>query len=394
MDRSKLNKLLQKEMTRKDFLSVTALSVVSVIGIVGVIAELVSHAEGPYKSASPQSGTLTGGAKIVANTTALDSESVEFEPTTTSSQAMTIGVSMGYDPQLFDASDSGLSQYKIIKADGFYGVRQETPYPGVTNNEGTIKAALAAGLDVLLIIDNYQTGDGVEAFTAFCSEVVSMYAPLGIHHYEVLNEQNGNDNWDSATNTVNPAAYATLLKSVYAAIKAVDSSATVVLGGLAVFMDGDGTNEGGGNYSGSCLPGTFMTDFYAATGGTSEGYFDALGIHPYPGNQLPTTSNNWGVFLNPPGEAGYYGASVRSIMVSNGDSAKQMWITEYGSETDVISDSLEAQIYTNGISLAKAMGYVGAFYCFNWNDDADGDYGLNDTNYNPKPALAAVEAFL
>jgi hypothetical protein len=389
----KYKKLLDKEMDRKEFLKFSAIALISLFGVAGAISKLLSAAESPYASSDAEAGKLTGTATLVTNSSSATGKDVEFEAPITST-GMHIGVSMGYDPTLFGASDSGLSQYKIIKADGFYGVRQETPYPGVTNNQGTIEAALAAGLDVLLIIDNYQTSDGVAAFTSFCTSVVSMYAPKGIHHYEILNEQNGNDNWNSAQNYVNPAGYAELLKSVYPAIKAADPEATVVLGGLAVFMDGDGTNEGNGNYLGSCLPGTFMTQFYSTTGGTSEGYFDALGIHPYPGNQLPTTGNNWGVFLNPPGENGYYGESVRAIMVANGDTNKQMWITEYGSDTSSISDTLEAQIYTNGLTLAKGMSYVGAFYCFNWNDDVDGDYGMVDSSYNAKPALAAVEAFL
>jgi hypothetical protein len=61
MDKTKLKKLLKQEMTRKDFLSVTALAVVSAIGIGGVIKEVISRAEGPYSSANPRAGARTGG---------------------------------------------------------------------------------------------------------------------------------------------------------------------------------------------------------------------------------------------------------------------------------------------------------------------------------------------
>jgi hypothetical protein len=91
MDKSKLKYLLKKEMTRKDFLSVTALAVISVIGIGGVIAELISHAEGRYTSGNPKTGTLAGGAKTVASTTALGSEEVQFEGASTSTIAPPTG---------------------------------------------------------------------------------------------------------------------------------------------------------------------------------------------------------------------------------------------------------------------------------------------------------------
>jgi hypothetical protein len=386
----KYKKLFDKEMDRKQFLKFSAIALISLFGVAGAISKLLSAAESPYATSNAEAGKLTGGATLVSNSSSASGEVVTFEAPTVTTTGMPICVSMGYDPDLFGDSDAGLSQYKIMKAAGFYGVRIDAIYNGdPLGYDATIRAALSAGLDVLLILDGYQTSDGTASFTSFCTSVVKTYEPLGVHHYEILNEENGNGNWDG--DLVNPAAYADLLKSTYSAIKAADSKSVVILGGLAVFMDGDGANEGNGNYEGSCLPGTFMTQFYAHTGGTSEGYFDALGIHPYPGNQLPTTGNNWGVFLNPPGENGYYGESVRAIMVANGDTNKQMWITEYGSD---ISGTLEAQIYTNGLTLAKGMSYVGAFYCFNWNDDQDGTYGMVDSSYNAKPALAAVEAFL
>jgi hypothetical protein len=79
MGRSKLKKILEKEMTRKDFLSVTALSIVASVGVAGVIAELISHAEGPYTSVNPTTGSLAGGATDITSSTALSDKAVEFE---------------------------------------------------------------------------------------------------------------------------------------------------------------------------------------------------------------------------------------------------------------------------------------------------------------------------
>ena len=42
------------------------------------------------------------------------------------------------------------------------------------------------------------------------------------------------------------------------------------------------------------------------------------------------------------------------------------------------------------LSLCAMCSYVAGFYCFNWNDDQDGEFGLHTASYVPKPALAAV----
>jgi hypothetical protein len=87
VDKTKLQKILKKEMTRKDFLSLTALSIISAVGIGGVLAEIASHAEGPYSSVYPELGTLAGGAAVTPNTSALDSEDIQFGSSSTGTLA-------------------------------------------------------------------------------------------------------------------------------------------------------------------------------------------------------------------------------------------------------------------------------------------------------------------
>jgi hypothetical protein len=79
MYRAGLKNLMKKEMTRKDFLGVTALALISLFGVAGVLSELISKAESPYASSNAATGTLTGTAKVVANSTAATGSAVEFE---------------------------------------------------------------------------------------------------------------------------------------------------------------------------------------------------------------------------------------------------------------------------------------------------------------------------
>jgi hypothetical protein len=78
MPNSKLESLLHKEMSRKDFLSFTALTIISIFGVAGVISELLSHAASPYASTESESGTLTGDAATIASTIASGAKAVQF----------------------------------------------------------------------------------------------------------------------------------------------------------------------------------------------------------------------------------------------------------------------------------------------------------------------------
>jgi hypothetical protein len=405
MPNPNLKSLLHKEMTRKEFLAFGALAAISVFGFIGVISELLSHAATPYATEEAQSGTRGGTTALATTTGSASNQVVEFGTgTVTTSTGLFVGISLGYDPPLFDLSDSGLAQYKIMKSSGFTSARLDCGYQtGAFSIDSNTSAALAAGLDVLLILDGYDASSVSAAqFASFCTNVVNTCKPLGIHRYEILNEANGNNNWNS-NGDVNPAGYAALLKASYTAIKAVDPTATVIFSGLPVFSSSDGASQGNGNYASYLLPGTFVTLAYAAMGGNSTGYFDAMGAHPYAGG-VPTTGNNWGVLMNPPGTAGYYGDSVRTIMVNNGDSAKKIWITEFGigsdSDSEDASYTTQANGYTTTFDLINSYDYVGAFYIFNWNDDTDDDtnsnppqyWGMCNSSFVAKPALATVSA--
>jgi hypothetical protein len=63
-------KLLKRDMTRKEFLTFSGLIIVSIFGIAGVIKELASHATTPTASVEPEDGTPSTNAKKVTDSTA------------------------------------------------------------------------------------------------------------------------------------------------------------------------------------------------------------------------------------------------------------------------------------------------------------------------------------
>jgi hypothetical protein len=76
--KSKINELIKNKLQLT-----LAIVVVLVIVTVGSILLFGSHAEGPYTSAIPSAGSLTGSAGINNDTTALNDKSVSFNSSTT-----------------------------------------------------------------------------------------------------------------------------------------------------------------------------------------------------------------------------------------------------------------------------------------------------------------------
>jgi hypothetical protein len=313
--------------------------------------------------------------------------------------AFPIGLAIGNDPAVLYGSDHGLAQYEAMRSYGFTTVRIDAGYQtgGPSGNDRTIRAALAAGLDVLILIDGYDITIGAVAFAIWCRSVAETYGPLGVHHYEVLNEENYFGNWDrSPARTVSATGYVALLTAAYAAIKAADPSATVLLGGMACVSATDGAALGDGRYAEHLLPTTFITLVYAALGGSSTGAFDGVAVHPYTFPNNPgTTGDNFMNNLAPTG------TTVRTVMVANGDRDKALWITEFGAPTGTdagytaLTRAEQSAQLSSALTHCAEWDYVAAFYVFNWNDGRnDGDFGLVDVDYVPKPALAQVVAFI
>lgn len=272
------------------------------------------------------------------------------------------------------------------------------PYDAVVN------AANARGIKVLGVIfeppqwainptctraEYYQCPPRSNAeYATFAAKVVTHYAPMGVHTWEIWNEQNSNTFW------ANPsvASYTSLLKAAYPAIKQADPNAFVLTGGTSPAAS-DGTD---------ISPVDFLVGIYANGG---KGYFDAVAHHPYCYGGTSTTFNcpktfaSWSAWsqmqdTNP---------SLRSVMIANGDEGKQIWATEFGAPTAgnftyaaPVTEAQQAQMVTDAYTLFNSYSWSGPLFWYTYNDlcattDIECYFGLVHTDYSHKPAYDAFK---
>ena len=89
-------------------------------------------------------------------------------------------------------------------------------------------------------------------------------------------------------------------------------------------------------------------------------------------------------------------------MVANGDSAKQIWLTEYGAATSgtggtTVTEDFQAQNVTDAYSVARATPWIGPVFWFTFQDKAAstgyvGYMGLLRSDGSAKPSWTAYAA--
>ena len=274
------------------------------------------------------------------------------------------------------------SQLAAMKVAGFTSVRLDANWSWVqrfgptkfdwTAMDQAVESARAAGMSVDLIIDGCPpwaalagtSGDAhpqpasAAQYATWAAEVAARYAPQGVGMFEIWNEQNSAIFWQP---NPNPAAYTADLVAAYSAIKRVDPSAFVISGGLAPEVT-DGTN---------ISPIDFLKAMYADG---AKGSFDALGYHPYSFPALPNTYETWSAWS----QMAQTNPSIRSVMNSNGDSGKSIWITEFGAPSSGpggVGQAAQATALTQAIAYAKNKSWIGALYIYSWQDN-----GTDPTN--------------
>ena len=194
--------------------------------------------------------------------------------------------------------------------------------------------------------------------------------------YELGNEPNHLKSF--ADPSVAPERYAQVLKLSYPLIKAADPEALVLTGGL-----------GGTTARGVVGGDVFLADLYAAG---AEPYFDGVSYHPYTYPLLPSNDSgarSWSRMLN-----------ARKTMVANGDSAKQIWVTEYGAPTggpNSVDQDQQAKIMYDAYRLWAAYPWAGPLCWFDYRDkgtdtsDHGNFFGLYTKDGQPKVALQQYE---
>lgn len=196
--------------------------------------------------------------------------------------------------------------------------------------------------------------------------------------YQILNEVNAPVNWPVG----GAASYSELLSAVYPATKAADPSALVATSGFT--------------YN---IPETpvYIEQLYQAGRGAN---FDVLTAHLYP---LP---------CKPPApcqDLDAYIRSLRSKMVNAGDSATQLWITEFGFSTATgrtYQDQVDyARYYLPIISRFKT--FIPRVVWYELRDhyspsltieqnkaEKEYNFGVYDVSGNPKPVRQVLRDFM
>jgi hypothetical protein len=253
-------------------------------------------------SAKSTSTTLNSTTSTSATTTSSSVDSQRSQSTPTSALNSTAGPTFGVSlPSLIVQTPATQAAWLAnLKSIGITSIRAGADWTWVQGAgpatydwaqlDQEIDSIRAAGMTVDLVIIGcppwaaaagasgpYPQPASPAAFATFAATVAARYAPQGVNDFEIWNEPNNAIFWQPKPN---PEAYTADLRAAYASIKAVDSSAFVITGGLAPEPD-DGTNINAV---------TFLNDMYAAG---AKGSFDALGYHPYSYPALPNTYEPW-----------------------------------------------------------------------------------------------------
>ncbi len=200
--------------------------------------------------------------------------------------------------------------------------------------------------------------------------------PAGV---EIWNEPNLSSFWGNTT--PDPVKYTALLKSAYAASKAVDPSMKIITAGLSPaggYNDVDCNDVIDSGSNSTKMNGlNFLQAIYANGGG---GSFDAIGYHPYNFSMNATTTqmlsyhlcSAWSQMAQTP-------VSVTSLMAANGDSAKKIWATELGVPTCITGSTYictgeteQANLATQEVALWKSYSWSGNYYWYDIRDDFGG----------------------
>ncbi|HET8631378.1 MAG TPA: cellulase family glycosylhydrolase [Thermomicrobiales bacterium] len=304
--------------------------------------------------------------------------------------------------------------------------------------DAKVDAASSRGLNVLLTVVRSPAWaaparpgglpEDSNAFAAMLMQVTGHYKGR-VQAYEIWNEPNLAG---EVGGRVDPAAYTATLQTAFTAIKAVDQSALVVLGGLLFTPDNDPAV--------AVDDMTFLNAVYANGGGQ---FFDALGVHAYgaanPPEALypdaPGPGDCPALYASQQGSCyrdnrAYYFRHVedlRALLVQHSDYKKQIWLTEFGWPScqgepappgyeycQLISEQQQADYIVRAFQYARAhwhgddpkdsfREWIGVMFLWNLNystipgsqpTDEKATWSLLRPDGTPRPAFGAVQALL
>jgi hypothetical protein len=260
--------------------------------------------------------------------------------------------------------------------------------------DSAVAAARARGLSILMNLEgpapvwaqkpganplaNGNAPADPATFGAFAREVALRYSNR-VSAWEVWNEPN------LAHYLIPPTAdeYVPLLKAAFTGLRSAGANQQVITGGLSSLRTETRDID-------------FINRMYALG---AKSHFDGIGLHPY---TLPYPITADPRFGDGGGAAGL--SAGRATMVANGDSAKSIWITEYGQPTGKTpastTEEAQATIVTDAVNRANGLMWVAAIFLFTARDLSN-DKALDNANFglyrfdgSPKPAVAALQGVL
>lgn len=311
--------------------------------------------------------------------------------------------------------------YGMVQAAGFGWTKQQVRWADVEAVQGSpdwtelddmVNQAAANNVQLLFSIvtsPSWSRADGAingppddaANFANFLTQMATRYAGQ-VGAYEVWNEQNLSREWGGAP--LSAGDYVELLKVAYAAIKQADPAALVISGALSP----TGLNDANVAVDDAL----YMQQMYGYQGGVISTVCDAVGAHAGGYNNPPddtpqkktVRSNNF------KGHPSFYFRRIeqlRDAMVLGGDSAKQMWVTEFGWSTsnkvkgyEYGADNTEADqasYLVRAFEIGRQYGWVGGMFVWNLNfqqivDDRDEKwaFGVVRKDGSPRPSFTAL----
>ena len=241
-----------------------------------------------------------------------------------------------------------------------------------------------------------------------------------VQAWEVWNEQNLAG---EVGGYVDVAPYFNTLQAGYTAVKAVDPGAIVLFGGL--------TPTGLNDPALAINDVTYLRAFYEYQNGAGRNYFDVLGAHPGSAANPPDTKypDQPGSGDCPPKFASQQGScwkdapdfyfrrieDQRAVMEQYGDTAKQVWLTEFGWDSCVglpapngyeycalTNEAQQAAYLARAVTIAReGWPWLGALFVWNLNYAATPNIATTDEKYawsvlrgdwSNRPAFEALKA--
>jgi len=225
----------------------------------------------------------------------------------------------------------------------------------------------------------------LQHWSNFVRDVVERYRGR-VTHYEIWNEPNLVDFWKPRPD-VNE--YIPLLREAYLSAKKTDPDAKIVFGGLS-------KNDLG-----------YLNEYYRVINvsypeaASHDYFFDVLGVHPYSNDRSPDRYTPDAIYQGEYGAVNenFLGfACMKEVMENQGDSEKNLFLSEYGFTTvdtswmKAVPDSRRALYLKRAYELARDIPYLEglSWYAYYPGFDAP-QYTLVDENFNPSLTFRAYK---